>query len=205
MNKRLIIIGASGHGKVVADTAQKMNDWDKIEFLDDNDELMTALNLDVVGKSSDVEKYIHDSDVFVAIGDNATREKVFNQLEKIGAKIPTLIHPSSIIGSDVTIGLGTVIMAGVVINCCAKIGKGCIINTSATIDHDNVIGNFVHLSPGARLAGTVNVGRLTWIGIGATVINNISIVQDCIIGAGATVVNDINVCGIYIGVPAKVK
>jgi sugar O-acyltransferase (sialic acid O-acetyltransferase NeuD family) len=205
MKKRLIIIGASGHGKVVADIAQKMKIWDKIEFLDDNEEIKMALNLRVVGKSTDIAKYIHDSDVFVAIGGNSTREKVFNQLESIGATIPTLIHPTSIIGPDVNIGLGTVIMAGVVINCCTTIGKGCIINTSSAIDHDNVIGDFVHVSPGASLAGTVNVGRLTWIGIGAIVINNISIVQDCIIGAGAVVVNDINACGIYIGVPAKEK
>jgi sugar O-acyltransferase (sialic acid O-acetyltransferase NeuD family) len=205
MNKRLIIIGASGHGKVVADIAQKMDSWDKIDFLDDNEDIEMALYLNVIGKSTDISKYVHDSDIFVAIGDNSSRARVFIQLENIGVTIPTLIHPTSIIGPEVNIGPGTVIMAGVAINCCTTIGKGCIINTSSTIDHDNVIGDFVHISPGVNLAGTVNVGNFTWIGIGAIIINNIDIIQGCIIGAGAVVVNDINTTGTYIGVPAREK
>jgi len=204
MNKRLIIIGASGHGKVVADIAQKMNKWEKIEFLDDNEEIEVALGLKVVGKLTDIEKFINNSDVFVAIGDNATREKVFSKFEIIGATIPTLIHPSSIIGTDVNIGPGTVIMAGVVINCCTTIGKGCIINTSSSIDHDNVIDDFVHISPGARLAGTVKVGRLTWIGIGASIIHNLFVTDKCTIGAGSVVLSNIYLQGIYVGTPSKV-
>src|SRR5699024_8497578 len=125
------------------------------------------------------------------------------ELEKAGATIPTLIHPSAIIGSDVECGKGTAIMAGVIINSSTKIGRGCIVNTASTIDHDNVMDNFVHISPGANLAGRVKIGEATWVGIGSVVSNNISITSNCTIGAGAVVIKDIIESGTYVGVPAR--
>lgn len=199
---KLIIIGASGHGKVVADIALKINSWKGIYFLDDQD-IKNSMGIDVIGKSSDFYEYINDYDIFVAIGSNKTREEIQNRLEDDGASIPTLIHPSVIIGDMVEVGAGTVIMAGAVINCCSTIGKGCIVNTGATIDHDNIIEDYVHISPGAHLAGTVKVGKGSWIGTGSIVSNNIDITYNCVIGAGAVVINDINDSGTYVGVPAR--
>ncbi|TQE90935.1 acetyltransferase [Ureibacillus terrenus] len=203
MKNKLLIIGASGHGKVVADIALKMNKWESISFLDDNQNLKSSMGIDVIGTTKDVHKFIDSHDVIVGIGNNSTREKIQNMLEKLGASIPVLIHPSAIIGNDVEIGIGTVVMAGVVINCCTKIGRGCIINTSATIDHDNIIEDFVHISPGAHLAGTVKVGKGSWLGIGSVVSNNINISSGCILGAGAVVVKDIVEPGTYVGVPVR--
>lgn len=203
MKNKLLIIGASGHGKVVADIALKMNKWESISFLDDNQNLKSSMGIDVIGTAKDVHKFIESHDVIVGIGNNNTREKIQNMLEKLGASIPVLIHPSAIIGNDVEIGVGTVVMAGVVINCCTKIGKGCIINTSATIDHDNIIEGFVHISPGAHLAGTVKVGQGSWLGIGSVVSNNTYITSGCTIGAGAVVVKDIVEPGTYAGVPVR--
>lgn len=203
MKNKLLIIGASGHGKVVADIALKMNKWESISFLDDNENLKSSMGIDVIGTTKDVHKFIDSHDVIVGIGNNSTREKIQNMLEKLGASIPVLIHPSAIIGNDVEIGIGTVVIAGVVINCCTKIGKGCIINTSATIGHDNIIEDFVHISPGAHLAGTVKVGQGSWLGIGSIVRNNIIITQNVNIGAGAVVVKNITESGTYIGIPAK--
>lgn len=200
---KLIIIGASGHGRVVADIAIRMNQWNKIAFLDDDESIKSSMNIDVIGKSDDTLKYIDDFDIFVAIGDNKTREAVQNRIQVEGASIPVLIHPSAVIGYQVEIGRGTVIIAGAIINCCTKIGEGCIINTGATIDHDNVIGDFVHISPGAHTAGAVNIGKRTWLGIGSIVTNNICITDDSIIGAGAVVLKDISKKGIYFGVPAQ--
>ena len=199
---KLLIIGASGHGKVVADTALKMNRWQQIAFLDDDETIKSSMGIDVIGKSHDAFIYINDYDIFVAIGTNKTREKIQSQLEMEGANIPTLIHPSAIIGEKVEIERGTVIMAGVIINCCSKIGRGCIVNTGATIDHENVIEQYVHISPGVHLAGTVKVGKATWLGIGSVVSNNINITSGCIIGAGAVVIRDITEAGTYVGVPA---
>ena len=199
---KLLIIGAGGHGRVVADIAMKMNKWGHIAFLDDDENINSSMGIDIIGKSKDAFIYIKDYDIFVAIGNNKTREKIQNQLEKAGASIPILIHPSAIIGKEVDIGNGTVVIAGAVINCCSKISRGCIVNTCATIDHDNVIQEYVHISPGVRIAGTVEIGKGTWIGIGAVIINDKKITSGCIIGAGAVVVKDIIEAGIYIGVPA---
>lgn len=203
MNNRLIIIGAGGHGQVIADIALKMGHWKDIKFLDDNRVGKTPLGISIIGKSSDVYKYIKEFDVFIGIGNNSIRGKIQKDLEAAGASIPSLIHPSAIIGENVEIGKGTVIMAGVIINCCTKIGEGCIVNTASSIDHDNCIGNYTHISPGVRLAGTVNVGDNTWLGVGSIVSNNVNITGDCIIGAGGVVVKDINMSGIYVGVPVR--
>lgn len=207
MNKvtkeKLLIIGASGHGKVVADIALKMNKWQQIAFVDDDESLKSSLDFEVLGTSKDIEPYIKDWDVFIAIGNNSIREKIQNELQVQGATFPTLIHPNAVLGEEVEIAGGTVVMAGVVINPSTKVGKGCIINTAASIDHDNVIEDFVHISPGVHLAGTVKIGKGVWLGIGSIVSNNITIVDNCIIGAGGTVVNNIKKTGLYIGVPVK--
>lgn len=203
MKSKLLIIGAGGHGKVVAEIALKMNRWSQIAFLDNDESRRSALNFDVIGKSDDAFRYIGGYDLFVAIGDNRIREELQEKLEKAGANIPILIHPQSIIGNDVSIGMGTVLMAGSIINCCSKVGKGCIVNTGATIDHDNEIEDYVHLSPGTHLAGNVRIGKGTWIGIGGLVSNNVSIITRSIIGAGAVVIKDINTAGTYVGVPAR--
>jgi len=203
MKNKLFIIGASGHGKVIADIAIKMNRWNDISFLDDNESTNTCMGLDVIGKSADAIKYKSEADIFVAVGNNATREKIQKKLEAEDVSIATLIHPNAVIGAEVELGVGTVVMAGVVINCCTNIGKGCIINTGSTIDHDNVIEDYVHISPGAHLAGTVKVGKGTWLGIGSVVSNNTNICSGCKIGAGAVVVKDITEPGTYVGVPAR--
>ncbi|WP_349727927.1 acetyltransferase [Peribacillus frigoritolerans] len=203
MKNKLLIIGASGHGKVVADIALKMNKWQSLAFLDDNENIKTSMGIEVIGKSTDVFNHIQDYDIFVGIGNNSTREKIQKKLEAEGASIPSLIHPRAVIGEQVELASGTVVMAGVVINCCTTIGKGCIINTGATIDHDNTIEDFVHISPGAHLAGTVKVGHGSWLGIGSVVSNNVNISKDCKIGAGAVVAKDITESGIYVGIPAR--
>lgn len=203
MKEKLLIIGASGHGKVVADIAMKMNRWHSIAFLDDDESIKTSMGIEVVDKASETIKYLKDFDIFVGIGSNEIREKILKKLELFGASIPTLIHPNAVIGEQVRVGIGTVIMAGVVINSCTEIGKGCIINTSATIDHDNLIEDYVHISPGVHFAGTVKVGKGSWLGIGSSVSNNINITAGCIVGAGAVVVRDITEAGVYIGVPVR--
>jgi sugar O-acyltransferase (sialic acid O-acetyltransferase NeuD family) len=203
MKNKLLIIGASGHGKVVADIALKMDKWQSIAFLDDDENMKFSLGFEVIGKSNEAIRHINDFDIFVGIGNNAIRKKAQECLEVEGASIPTLIHPNATLGEQVEVGSGTAVMAGVVINCCSQIGKGCIINTGSTIDHDNVVEDFVHISPGAHLAGTVNVGQGSWIGIGSVVSNNVNITNGCKIGAGAVVLKDLIETGTYVGVPVR--
>jgi len=203
MKNKLIIIGASGHGKVVADIAIKMNKWQSIAFLDDDESIKISMGLEVIGKTADAFTYKDEADFFVAIGSNTTREKIQEKLIEQGLNVASLIHPSAVIGTDVEIGIGVAVMAGVVINSSTRIGKGCIINTSASLDHDNVIEDYVHISPGVRTAGTVSISKGTWLGIGSVVSNNVNICSGCKVGAGAVVVKDVTEPGTYVGVPVR--
>ena len=197
--KKVIIIGASGHGKVVADIVEKAGNTVR-GFLDDNAS-GESFGYPILGQVCDYNNYVSECEFVIAIGDNQVRENIANKLIK--ANLFTAIHPTVCMAKDVIIGQGTVVMANAVINSTAKIGCNCIINTGAIVEHDNIIGDYAHLSPKVALGGTVSVGKSTHIGIGATVINNITISDNCIIGAGAVVVNDIRQTGTYVGVPAK--
>lgn len=203
MNKRIVIIGASGHGKVVANIA-KLNDYNEILFLDD-DESKTMCGLyPVVGTSKSLLEFIErDYECIVAIGNNKIRKNIFDKLVEQGAKIATLIHPSAVIDETVAISKGTAVMANVVINASTTVGKACIVNTASTVDHDCIIEDYVHISPGVNIAGTVIVGSESWMGIGVKVSNNIKINNNCIVGAGSVVIKDIQDEGIYVGVPIK--
>lgn len=197
----LVIVGASGYGKVVADIAEKVGYTDII-FLDDNQDIKTCGKYSVVGASRDAMRY-SDCDFVVGIGNTEIRKRIQAKLIEKGLQIATLIHPKAVIASDVSLGMGTVVMAGAVINPCTEIGQGCIVNTCASVDHDCRIGDYVHISVGTHVAGTVTIGDNTWIGAGATVSNNVKIVEDCMIGAGAVVVKNIYESATYIGIPAR--
>ena len=198
--KRIILIGASGHGKVVADIA-RLNGYEEISFLDDNIEITSCGKYPVIGTSRDYKDI--DCDFFVSIGNTEVRKRLIEQLISEKKHLPTLIHPHAVIAEDALIGYGSVIMAGVVINPGAVIGNGCIINTCSSVDHDCIIGDYVHVSVGARVCGSVIIGDETWVGADATVINNISVCKKCLIGAGAVVIHNLTESGTYVGVPVK--
>ena len=201
MSERVIVIGASGHGKVVADIVLKSGDT-LIGFLDDNETLpATVAGIPLLGKIDDYAKY-PDAAFVIAIGNPAVREKIACRLD--GVHWYTAVHPCAVVSAlDMQIGDGSVVMANAVINPSAHIGQHCIINTAAVVEHDNQIGDFAHISVGAKLGGTVSIGDRTWIGIGATVNNNLFICNRCTIGAGAVVIKDIKESGTYVGVPAR--
>ena len=196
--RKSAIIGASGHGKVVADIARK-NGYKEIVFLDDDVSIHECGGYPVIGKSSEAGTI--DAGVIIGIGNADIRKRIQESIPH--EKLVTLIHPDAVIAEDVEIGAGTVVMAGAVINPGVGIGKGCIINTCSSVDHDCDVGDYVHIAVGSHLCGTVSVGDGTWIGAGATVSNNVSICSDCMIGAGAVIVKNIDSSGTYMGVPAR--
>lgn len=200
--KKLVILGASGQGKVLADIALNTEKYDRIIFLDDELSKKTCMGFPVEGTFADFKNY-DNAEFIVATGNSKIREIWMNKLARAGAELALLIHPAATVSKFSCIGSGTVVMAGAVINANAEIGQGVIVNTCSSIDHDCKIGNYSHVSVGAHLAGSVMVGQHTWIGIGAIVRNNISICDNCLIGAGAVVVKDITLSGTYIGIPAK--
>lgn len=200
--KTLGIIGASGHGKVVADIAKKLG-YEEIVFFDDNPEVDYCGTYPVVGVTQNI--FECNCHAFVAIGNPMVRSRLLEQLEREEKDVPVLVHPSAVVAEDIQLGTGTVVAAGAVINPGARIGKGCIINTCSSVDHDCIVEDYVHVSVGAHVAGTVQIGHHTWIGAGATVSNNLNICANCMIGAGAVVCKDIVEEGTYIGVPARKK
>ena len=190
--KKVVILGASSHAHVIADTIVACGDTVEA-FLDDNTSIPG-----VSGSISDYYKY-STCEFVIGIGSAEVREKLSN----LPVKWYTAIHPSAVVSPKATIGEGTVVMPNAVINFGAVIGKHTIINSSAVVEHDNLIGDYVHISVGAKLGGAVHVGKATWVGIGATVSNNTIICAQCLVGAGAVVVKNIEDSGVYVGVPAK--
>ncbi len=198
---KVIIIGAGGHGKVIADIVIKSGHC-LLGFLDDSDNLPgEIMGYPLLGKVSHIDRYKKDDISFsIGIGHNQTRYRISHEQNNL--KWFTAIHPSAQIAVNTVIGEGTVVMANSVINPCARIGKHCIINTGAVVEHDNIISDFVHISPNAVLGGTVTVGTLAHVGIGAVVKNNTNITDNVVVGAGAVVIKDIKEQGTYVGVPA---
>ena len=141
----------------------------------------------------------------VGFGDCRMRHELTTWLQTRGFSLPVAVHPRATVADDVTIGPGTVIAAGAVVNPVTRIGSSVIINTSASVDHECVIGDAAHIGPGAHLAGRVVVGQAAQIGIGATVIDRIHIGSGAIVGAGAVVVKDIPDHVVAYGVPARIR
>jgi UDP-N-acetylbacillosamine N-acetyltransferase len=195
----IILYGAGGHGKMVADAAESKG----IEirgFVDD----ATAEGVhghDHFYGYAILGNVPEHSPVIVCVGDSYSRKRIQEQ-QKI---ITTIIHARAYVCKDAKIGKGTVVIANAIIGSSSVIGKGCIINTGATIDHDCALGGYVHIAPGAHLAGNVTVGNHTHIGIGSCVKEGIVIGSNCVIGAGSVVVKDIPDDAIIYGNPAKVR
>lgn len=197
MNEEVIIIGASGHGKVIFDIVQAQNDT-VIGFLDDNAS-GTCCGVPVLGPVMSAKSY-PAAKFIIAIGSNIVRKRIS---EALNVSWYTAIHPSAIISPSAVIGRGTVVMPLAVVQAEAVIGTHCIINTAAIVEHENKLDNYVHLSPNAALGGNVRIGECTHIGIGSCVRNNVSICDRCTVGAGAAVVTDLDESGVYTGVPAR--
>lgn len=206
MSKTLVIIGAGGHGRVVADAARLMGVYGEIVFFDDGYPDYDANPLGpVIGKAEDAKTKITDgADFIVAFGDAKLRQTYTEAHWPISPPV-SILHPSAAVGADVEIGAGSMILAQTAINCGSRLGRSVIVNTGATIDHDNRLGDYAHISPGANLAGNVSVGDASWIGIGSCVKQSITIGAGVTIGAGAAVVEDIKDNQTAVGVPARVQ
>ena len=201
--KKLAVVGAGGHGKVVAATALAAR-WTKIVFLDDEAEgevigLPIVGGTDLLGMSLRPAEY----DVAIAVGSNTARARLHRRFAAMGFNPPVIVHPTAVIAPNVEIGAGSVVFAQAVVQPDSRIGEGAIINTAATVDHDCRLGGFVHISPGAHLAGGTQVGNGAWVGIGACTRQQVRIGKNAVVGAGAVVVKDISDGLTVAGNPAK--
>ncbi len=196
--KRIAIIGAGGHGAVVADILGER----AAGFVDESPSLhgTEVLGLPVFASLAEIE---HDG-VIVAIGDNAVRRAVTERIVRAGDRLATAIHPFASVARTAVIGEGSMLCAGSIVSPRAVLGRGVLLNTKASIDHDCVIGDFVHIAPGATLGGEVQVGEETFVGPGATVAAGIRIGARAGIGAGSVVVRDVPDDVTAWGVPARI-
>lgn len=206
MNKKLAIIGAGGHAKVVLDAALLMKKWEEILFLDDFHQGRSEfMGFKLAGGCGLLEQALPPSeyDVALGIGSNHARAKYFETAEKAGFAMPCIVHPSAVVSRFADLGRATVVFANAVINAGAKIGNGVIINTASSVDHDCILGDFVHISPGAHLAGNTHIGAYSWMGIGSVTRQGAKIGTASMVGAGAAVIQDIASGVTAVGIPAK--
>jgi sugar O-acyltransferase (sialic acid O-acetyltransferase NeuD family) len=203
--RRLALLGASGHGKVVADAALA-SDWGEVAFFDDAwPERRQNGPWPIVGDGAALMARIQEfQGVIVSIGDCAVRWSKQLALQAAGAPLVTVVHPAATVSRHVVLGAGTVVMAGAVINVDSHIGLANIVNTGATVDHDCWLANGVHICPGAHLSGNVRVGLCTMVGVGVAVKQGISIGAQAVIGAGAVVICQVENASVVVGNPARI-
>ncbi|HJP60063.1 MAG TPA: NeuD/PglB/VioB family sugar acetyltransferase, partial [Gemmatimonadaceae bacterium] len=190
-----MVWGGGGHGRVVADVATALG-YEVIAFIDqDPDRLHSHSKARATAfvpekeflDPRSAEKW-DSARIVLGIGDNAARLKCFTGVA--AGRLVSIIHPSAVVSSSVTVGRGSVVFAQAVVNSDAIIGDAVIINTGAVVEHDCVLGDGVHVAPGAILTGSVKVGKGTLIGAGVVVIPGITIGENSIVGAGTVVTAD---------------
>ncbi len=207
--KNILIIGASGHAKVIIDIVEKQGDYQIFGLIDSYKKKGGKVyNYAILGTEDDIPDILKTEAIFgciIAIGDNYTRKLLYKKITQLHTNIRfvTAIHPNAVIGKNVSIGEGSVIMAGTIVNSDAIIGKHCILNTKCSIDHDVHIGDFSSVAPGATLGGNVSIDTCSAIGLGANLIENVKIGTHTVVGAGSLVVKFVDDYQIAYGVPAK--
>jgi len=165
--RTLLILGAGGYGRTVADVASQLGRYAQIAFLDDGRE-----GPDILGCCADVFRFAdEDTDVYPAFGNNANRVKWLNILVEHGLRVPTLVHPRAYVSPTATIGDGTAVLPMAVVNTGTAVGKGCIINIGALVDHDCVLEDGVHLAPGAIVKAENRIPAGTKINSGEVIEN----------------------------------
>ena len=206
---KIVIWGAGGHARVVADVIHCLKQSEIAGFLDDANPERRGSEFcggRILGGAEQLAPLLKEGIgyIVIAIGDCVARLRSASIARDAGFHLATLCHPSAVVATSASIGPGTVLFAGSVVNpdCC--IGANVILNTAATVDHECLVEDGVHIGPGAHIGGRCRIGSSAWIGIGATVKDGVDIAPESTIGAGAVVVRDIPQNVIAYGVPARV-
>lgn len=205
--KKIVIIGDSGHAKVVADIVQSYEERTVIAKLDDRYTEVFSENGVVKGPINHLHTLIEKEPnlgVIIGIGSNAVRKKIVSLLALPDEVYTSVIHKSAVISSNSSIGVGTVVMPGAIINADAYIGNHVIINSGSVVEHDSTVMDYAHVSPCAALTGGVQIGEGAHVGTGASIIPQCKVESWATIGAGAVVVSDVDERTTVVGVPARV-
>lgn len=177
MSRRpVFIIGAGGHAHVIASILATT-----AEFI--------AIGTEVAFLTA--EEKVRASDVYIGIGDNATRERIYNELIAAGANLPSLVAPHAFVARGVSLGRGTVIMPGAIVMVGTRIGDNCIINTGSTVDHDCVIGSHTFIAPGVSIPGEVVIGERCFFGVKSATFPRVKVGDGAIVSGGSLVTKDV--------------
>lgn len=211
-NSRIVIVGAGGHGAVVADAIQASRGGSLLGFIDEDAAQPKTLGIaPVLGGNRDLPLLIEELEinaVVIAIGDNWLRRAVTEKIRKLiplGVAFPPVVHPAATIGSKAVLGAGSVILAGAVVGVGTVLGEGCLVNTRASLDHHGRMGNFSSLAQAVSLGGDVAVGEGSNIAIGATVTHGRIVGDWSVVAAGSVVLDDIPRGVFSSGAPAVVR
>jgi sugar O-acyltransferase (sialic acid O-acetyltransferase NeuD family) len=206
--KRVLILGAGGHGRVVLDILKQAGHDEVVGFLDNNADIhgRRVDGVPVLGAIAGLAAVAEQAGcegVVIAIGDNGVRRGLAQQVDEAGLDLVDAIHPSAALARNVTVGKNVVIAAGVVVCAHCQIGNSVILNTGCIVDYQTMIGEGSHICPGVRIAGRVKVEPGAFIGIGATIIPKVTVGCESIVGAGAVVIEDVPALATVVGVPAR--
>jgi len=206
----IVIIGSSGHAKVVIDIVRREGRYHLVGLLDRFRAVgEETLGYRVLGREEDLPGLVATHalrGMLVAVGDNFARATVVARVRALCPDLPwvTAIHPAACLGLDVVVGEGTVVMAGVTINACASVGRGCVLNTRSSLDHDCVLSDYASLAPGVVTGGGCRIGPHAALGIGAVLVHGVEVGEHTVIGAGSVVTKSIDPFVVAYGTPARV-
>lgn len=208
--KKIALVGSSGHASVVLDVLVAQDKYSIAGYIDPyipKGEIIRGYKN--LGSYKNIVDILHNNELrglIVAIGDNYTRYKVVREISELSPSIEFIsaVHPDAVVSETAQLGLGSVIMAGVVVNPNVSVGSHCILNTNSSIDHDSTMGNYSSIAPNVAIAGNVAIGEYGFVGIGASVSNGVTIGANTVIGAGSTVLSNIGSCCLVYGTPARV-
>lgn len=206
--RRLFILGAGGHGRVVLDILLAVGHHQVVGFLDNNANIhgRRVDGVPVRGSIDDLPQLSQEhgiDGVVIAIGENGVRRGLAREVDAAGLELINAVHPSATLAHNATLGRNVVVAAGVVVCAHCQIGDSVILNTGCIVDHQTMIGEGSHICPGVRIAGRVKAESGTFVGIGATVIPKVTLGCESIIGAGSVVIEDVPALATVVGVPAR--
>lgn len=206
----IVVYGASEHGKYTIDIVERAGEHSVVGLIDDAAAPGTEVyGYRVLGSGHELIS-LQDEYGFVggvvAVGDNYVRSRIVDRVSQIAPdfEFVTAIHPFTSIGREVSVGAGTVMMAGVVVNGSSSVGRHCFLATNSSLDHDSTMSDFSSLSPGVATGGNVQLGAYSAISIGACVLHGVSVGAHSVVGAGSTVTRDLPEHVVAYGTPCRV-
>lgn len=207
--RKVAIIGAGGHAKVLIDIIEKSDDARLVGLIDRPENVgQSVLGHKIIGADQDIPALLKNGDVdalVIGVGDNAQRRRIYDAITAMAPEAPftTALHPAANIGLAVEIGAGSVVMAGATVNPNCQIGRHCVVNTNASLDHDSTLGDFAALAPNSATGGNVRIGRDALVGMGASIVQGLTVGDAATVGAGSVVLKDVAAQATVVGSPAK--